>query len=144
MYKSFKRYCEWCECFRDGIETVPQSHPCWNSSTPDTQAGTIEKLAARQSQLWLFPQAGTQGLSRSSMSLFWSKMLIARFDFHELCTKKRISILLQKSDILSLDNSGVPSTWERHNYICFTTSFTMTPGCMVTVTPGFQGWLCGT
>jgi hypothetical protein len=71
-------------------------------------------------------------------------IIIARFNFPESVAKKRISFLFQKSDMLSLGNPSIPGTWERRNWLCFTTSFTMTPGCTVTVTSGLQGWLCGT
>jgi hypothetical protein len=52
----------------------------------------------------------TGGLVRPVAPLW----IIASFDFDESVSLKRISILFQKSDMLSLDNPSIPGTWYYH------------------------------
>ena len=70
--------------------------------------------------------------------------VVARFDFHESVAKKRISILLQKSDMLLLDNPCVPACTNHHSWLCHAASCSMVPACVSGVLLFQQGWLCGT
>jgi hypothetical protein len=71
-------------------------------------------------------------------------LLVARFNFHELVAKKRISNLLQMSDMLLLDNPCVPACANHHSWLCHAASCSMVPAFVSGMLLFQQGWLCGT